>query len=292
MAIEPVLLGFPNRIDEAAISGGNWPLPLGNIQNRRLAKIARSASLNPADTVIVMDFGRSRTLRIFALVAHTISLNGRMRITASANADMSEPTYDSGEIDVWGSLTNAIWDLNELEWENDNFWLGGYTEEEIAGFTATSTHIMPTDVSGRYWRIAITDSNDAGYIDIGRIFAGPAWQPEHNFSWGASLGFETRTAIETALDDAEFFDEREPRRVVRFTLNYLDASEGYGRALELTRRAGISKEVFVVSDPADEGNGLRRNFMGRLNQLSPLEAAMWMNGGPNHSMAFEIKELR
>lgn len=290
-----ILIGFPNRIDDAvSISGGNWSagLPLGNLQNRLLSSVARSASADPADTQFVIDFGRPHRLRILAFIAHNMSLTARMVIEASEDSDFAS-TFYSTTVDVWTGMLTAEWNIDELEWENDNFWTGTYSAEDIAGFTAVSTHILPSPLAARYWRISIEDEgNDAGYVQIGRVFAGPTWQPRINYAWGAGLGYEIGTTVETALGGAEFFDRKEPVRVFRFTLEHMRDEEGYGRALELVRRAGIHGEVFIVPDPTDAFQGLRRNFMGRIRQPSPLEQVTWANGGSAHSMAFEIKELR
>lgn len=289
-----ILIGHPNRIDGAVLSGGSWSagLPLSNLKTRLFSRVARSVDAAPSSTTMTIDFGQPQRLRVLALVAHNISLQGRVRFEASETADFSNPLCYL-ETDVWTGLLTAEWDIDALEWESDNFWLGTYSREDIEGFTSVSTHVMDDAVAARFWRISIIDPlNDDGFVEIGRVFMGPAIQPRINYSWGASLGYEISTAVEMALGGAEFFDVREPVRVFRFTLEWMQDDEAFGKLLELVRRAGIHGEVFVIPDPDDEFNGLRRNFMGRFRQLSPLEQVSWANSGSAHSMAFEIKELR
>lgn len=75
---------------------------------------------------------------------------------------------------------------------------------------------------------------------------------------------------------------------MRFQLAYMEDFEAFSQALELTRRAGTWREIFVIADPSDTQFGPVRNFMARLRQLSPLEqVAFQLN-----SMSFEVKELR
>ncbi|MBI1621508.1 hypothetical protein [Aquamicrobium zhengzhouense] len=290
-----ILIGFPNRIDQAStITGGGWSagLPLDNLKDRLFSRVARSVDADPANTQFVVDYGRPQRLRILAFVAHNMSLSSRLTIEAAEDEAFTTIFY-SAEVDVWTGMLSAEWNIDELEWENDNFWTGTYTAEDIEGFTAVSTHILPGSISARYWRFKIEDpQNDAGYVQIGRLFMGPAWQPRINYSWGAGLGYEIGTGVETALGGAEFFNVKEPVRVFRFSLDHMRDDEGFGRALELVRRAGIHGEVFVVPDPTDAFQGLRRNFMGRIRQPSPLEQVTWANDGSAHSMSFEIKELR
>lgn len=73
---------------------------------------------------------------------------------------------------------------------------------------------------------------------------------------------------------------------------YLAASkEAYGTWLELQRRAGIHSEILTIPNPHDPRQGLRQNFVGRLEELSILEEATWANGDVAHSMTFKLKEM-
>jgi len=285
-----IIIGFPNRIEDAEVTGGNWYdyLPLANLKNPLLSRIARSADVDPASTTMDIAFDRQRSIRIVALIAHTISTSGRVRIRASDAADFAVLKYDF-IFDAWPAVAGD-WNIDELEWENDNYWLGSYSQEDIEGQTPVVVWVLPEVVQAQFWRIDIIDAtNVADHIDLGRVFIGDGFlQPRINYSYGATLGYETTTGVETALGGAEFFDPREPLRVMRFQLAYMDDTEAFSQALELTRRAGIHREVFVVGDPADATFGPQRNFLGRLRQLNPLEQAMFQL----NSMAFEIKELR
>lgn len=291
-----IILGFPNRIDSAVLSGGAWveTLPLDNLKNRQLARVARSVDLDAASATFVIDLQQAQTLRIIAFVAHNFSLSGRIHLEFSTEADFSEIALDTW-MDAWPSVSDGPWDENDLEWENDNFWTGTYLQEDVEGLTPVASLLLPSDVSVRYIRVTIEDEgNPAGYVQIGRLFLGTAFlQPAINYKFGATIGYEDATTVDTALSGAEFFDQREPIRVMKFTLGYLSDEEGYGRALELTRRAGISREIFLIADPDDVTYSATRNFLGRLRQLSPLESlAMWASSGLQHSMAFELKEIR
>lgn len=264
-------------------------MPLDNLKDRLLSRVARTIDTATSSTTFTMDFGRRRSIRIMALIAHNLSFSARLRIRASNSPDFSTTVYDETS-DVWGSVTEAEWNIDELEWENDNYWAGTFTQEETEGQTPVSSRILPEPVEARYWRFDIIDTqNDAGFVEIGRLFIGDAFlQPRVNYAYGGSLGYETKTVVDESLGGSEFFDPREQLRVMRFDLQFLGDQEGFARALELTRRAGIHKEVFVVADPDDDEYGPQRNFLGRLRQLNPLEQAMFQL----NSMAFEIKELR
>ena len=183
--------------------------------------------------------------------------------------------------------------IDTLEWENDNYWTGTLSQEEIQGFTSISISLMQMSSPSRFWRIRIEDNqNPDGFVQVGRIFIGPGVQPLINYSYGATLGFETSTGVEQSLSGAEFFDVREPVRVFRFILEHMKDDEAYANFLEMTRRAGIHGEILVVPDPDQPLQAIRKNFIGRMRTLNPLEQTMWMDGGISNAMSFEIKELR
>lgn len=285
-----VIICHPNRIDGATLSGGAWveSQPLPNIQDRAFARVARTIDLAALSTWFVISFDRQRSIRAIAIIAHNITTGGRIRIRASDAADFSVLRYDETR-DAWPAAS-ADWDINTLEWENDNYWLGSYSQEDAEGQTPISQRVLPEAVQARYWRVDIIDpANPDGFIDIGRVFIGDVFlNPTVNYSYGATLGYEDATTVQTALSGAEFFDPREPLRVARFQLAHLSHYEAFTQALELTRRAGTWREVLLILDPTDAAFGAVTCFIGRLRQLNPLEQAAWQT----NSMAFEIKELR
>jgi len=289
-----IMLGFPNRTDEATLSSGSWTtsLPLSNLQTRQIAEVARTTNTDESSTRFIIDFGQPRKIDILSMINHNASFDAKITIDSSTVSNFAsiQDTYSG---DVWAGVSDADWIIDDLEWENDSYWLGSYTAEDIAGFTSNSTHILQTFRAARYWRVQIQDElNEDGFFQFGRLFVGPAVQPTVNYSFGSGLSYETNTAIETALSGAEYFDIREPFRVFRFSLEMMPGNEAYGKFLEIIRRAGVHGEIFVIPDPEDDLQGLRRNFMGRNRQLNPLEQTLYADNEVKHSMAFEIKELR
>lgn len=282
------MLGFPNRIDAATLSGGAWAatLPRANIQNRTLGKVARTTNLALASTKFDIDLGASKTVRIVQVVNHNLTLSARRRLRGSDVADFSTTKYDSGAtfVDVWP----VVYPWLSLEWEDDNWWSGKYTPEQIAGYTPTMTVILPANVFARYWRLEFDDSNNAaGYVQLGRVFIGPAWQPTINMSYGASTGWETKTVAQEARSGAEYFDRRSPYRFEKFSLDWMSQDEAFINAFELARRAGIDQEIVFIHDPADTVHALRRQFLCRLRTLGAIEYP-YLNVNKS---AFEAKEL-
>lgn len=280
------LICFPNRADQATLSGGTWEttLPRANLQTRTLGKVARTTSDATSATQFDIDLGTERFIRCLALVNHNVSLAGLIRVRGSAVSNFATTVYDSGWHDLWPT----VYPFGEVAWGEINWWDGKYSDEELAGYTVTYTCILTTAAQARYWRVEIDDTtNAAGYIQIGRLFIGDGWQPAHNMSYGAGIGWDTGTEVQLARSGAEYFDRRTPHRVVRFALDWMSEDEGLSRAFELFRRAGIDQEVFYAFDPGDTTHALRRQYLGRLRQLSQIEF-------PHYSTTtagFEIKEV-
>lgn len=282
-----ITLAWNNRTDAGTLSGGSWQasLPLTNLQNRQVQKVARSAGATLGSTQFVIDLGQARSIGVVALVVHNISVLGKVRITASDTAGFVSTYYNSGWIDVWpaGMIPQSL-----LEWEDDNFWLGTLSANARAGYQSPFIHLLPAAQTMRYWKVEVDDTTNAdGYVQIGRLFMASTWVPSVNYAFGAGLGYEDPTLIDRSLSGAEYFDVRSRFRVFEFELQFILGSEAYAYALELQRLSGTSGEVLVVPDKDDAANQPVRAFVGRLLQLGKMTQPQ-----PSaFNCAFQIKEL-
>jgi hypothetical protein len=282
-----MLLGYPNRADGCTLSSGSWEatLPLNNLKNRTLGKVARTTNDSLSSTKFDIDMTSAKLVNVLALVNHNLSLDAQFRIRGSTASDFSVNSYDSGWLEVWPS----VYPVESLDWLDPRFWDGKYSEEEISGYTTALIHVLPSTKVLRYWRVEFDDTaNAAGYVQVGRLFIGPTWEPEENAATGAaSIGWETKTDIQEALGGSEFFQRRAPFRVSRFTLDILSESEAFSNVFEIQRQAGVDQEVLWIHNSDDDIHQLRRRFLGRLRQLSAIEYPY----GNLNKTAFEVKEL-
>ena len=201
-----ILLLFPNRIDAAVLSGGDWPLPLTNLQNRYLADVARSNGLTEEKTQFDIALDQARAVRALILVANNFSLSGEWRVQGASDAAFTDIIYDSEVMDVWP----RIFDTADLLWEDENYWSGRPLLEDIEGYTWSAILVLPALVIAQYWRVLINDEfNTDGYVQIGRVFISGQWQPTRNYDYGAGLAFETNTLVEQTRGGAESFDVQE-----------------------------------------------------------------------------------
>ncbi|HJW23753.1 MAG TPA: hypothetical protein VJ576_02555 [Rhodocyclaceae bacterium] len=280
------IIAYPNRADEATLSGGAWSagLPLDNLKTRFLGEVARSADAALASTLFQAVFVRQRMVRIVAIIGHTMSGVAQYRLRLWSDAGKTQLTADTG----WQFVWPAIYPPTALEWEFDEFWDGTIQEEDRIGLTWTLPIVLAQPQLATVIQLEFNDTgNTAGYIDIGRLFVAGEWQPVMNHSYGASLGYEDETGIEKALLGVKHFDGRRPYRVAQFAVEHMSVDEGLSRPFDMQRRQGISKEVFYMYDPEDTVHLLRRAFLGRLRKLSPLEFPYF----DNTRTQFEIEEI-
>lgn len=280
------MLGFPNRVDRAALSGGSFypRLPLENLKDRLIGRPARTTDTALASSMFVVDLGRTAKVQDVTLRGHNLTLAAKYRICASNSADFSSLLYDSD----WKLVWPVVFPWETLEWEDDNFWSGQYTEEEMDGYTPELGHTLPESKVARYWRIELDDrANPKGYIQLGRLFIGPVWQPEINMSYGASIEWVPNTDVQTSRSGAEYFDRRSAYRLAKFSLDWLEQDEAFAKAFELQRQAGIDREVLFIHDPDDKEHAMRRRFLGRLQSLNPILYPQF----DVNSTAFEVKEI-
>lgn len=265
-----ILLAYQNRTDEAALSGGSWraSLPLANLQNRLVQRVARSSSAALVDTLLNVDFGAVKTVGVVALVVHNLSVGAKVRIRADDAADFVTPAYDSGWVDVWPS---GLVPQDLLVWEEENFWLGTLSAQARAGYQSPYIHVLSAPQTYRYWRIELDDTtNSDGYVHIGRLFMSATWTPTINYNQGAELVYKDTTPTETSLSGAEYFDVRGKAREFSFTLEGLTDTEAYDVVLQLQRVAGISGEILQIPDLDDTTRIPARAYVGRLVDLSPI----------------------
>ena len=277
------MLGVNNAIDYATFPGGygSWlaGLPLTNLQNRVQGIVARSTSATAANSKFKIElYTTANPVRIVGIFNHNISTAGTIRIRAWTTSGYTVSSYDSGTLSVFPSQYSS--GLGTQLWNISNMMKNDYI------------HVLSSTITSRWWTIEIVDTtNIAGYIDIGRLFIGPAWQPTHNFNFGQSISTESSVTVNYTLDNTLYYNYSSPypMRVANFTLACLSETEAMEAVFDLVTFCDLYQEVVYIYDPSDTTNMIRRRFMGTLRKLSAIEQPEAYN---NFSASFEIKEAR
>lgn len=106
-----IFLAWNNQTDSGTLSGGSWlaALPLANLQNRVIQKVARSSDATVASTQFQIDLGAAQTIGVVGLVYHNISVGGYARVTGAESAASFTNLLTAGR-----DYTNAAWSKTNI----------------------------------------------------------------------------------------------------------------------------------------------------------------------------------
>lgn len=280
-----IALYYGNYADTATLSGGSWAagLPLTNLQNRMLRRVARSTNATTAATQFRVDLGQSRIQRAICIGPHNATAGLTYRISAYFDAGYSTAVYDSG----W--LGATVVPSLSLAWEDPGFWYGISSaggDDEVGTWLV---HMLSPPVTARYWQIEFNDtSNPDGYLEFGRLFMAGWWEPSLNYEPGSnSFAFESRTVTQESIGGTEYHWRRQAPRVFSCNWPYLPGSEVFGDVYKMLRTLGVDGEVFVIPDP-DSAHLQRRSFLGRIRSHDPITQPIVTDYA---SVGLEIKEI-
>jgi len=263
-----MIISSTNYSDQAAsitASSEIASLPVENLQDRQLVKVYRSDGTT--DVQLDVDFGQGRILDFVALIRHTISQTGTIRWQLSNVSDFSTVQFDSGIVDAWP----VVEEFGTLPW--GVFSWGGRINPEIAAeYQISSFVVLDAAVQARYLRINISDDdNTEGYIEAGRLIAGPAYRPSTNYGFGVEIEFVDDSRIVKSRGGQTFVDEVERFRRIRFGLQNLPEAEIFSNVFNnIDRLRGVAKDILIIPQPNDPKTWPTQNIYGRLVRTEPI----------------------
>lgn len=239
-----------------ALTGGSWSgtLPLANLKNRLLSKVARSTNALAASTTFDVDMGVPRTIRVLSVLNHNATVNGLVRYRFYSDSGYTALVYDTGDVALIGDATLTTEDLTG--WRPD-WWL-----------------VMPADVVARYCRVNITDTaNPAGYFELGRCCILSAWAPAIDVSFGQSIKWDhSNTRKSTSYGGTRFYMRGTPFRVSSVKFTSIVSGEAHQAWLEMQRRLGVDGEVFFIKDSTEtDFYRKQQSFLANIREMNPLE---------------------
>lgn len=252
------VIGWPNFADRTvtavpAFSGGSWhaTLPLTNLSDRRLARVARSVNALASSTTFDLDLTVVRPVGVVALAAHTLSTGATVQWRASNTAGVfSAPLYDSGAIAAWPA---------------------GATLEDVDGLNVSHVHVLSGSITARHWRCTIVDTaNPQGFVSVSRLVIAKAWRPSSGMAVGASLSITTETERTVSDGGAALYNPRPMRRQWDFTVPMMDTAESMSSAFKTLRQAGRHGQLLFVFNESDPFMH-ERAFLCVMRELTPIE---------------------
>jgi hypothetical protein len=260
-----IVLCYPNRADNATLSGGSWSatLVLNNLKDGDIDNVARSTNNAAASTRFLVDLGANYAVRAVALINHTVGVADTWRVKANTSAQGpltlgvgSGGTYDSGAVPA-----------RQMTFQGDTPSDWGAKYMLLATLNATV----------RYFAIELAC---AAAIDLGRLFIGGGLQPDMNPEHGnISDDMEEGSSRQTTASLKDYLVERSRRRR-GVAMSLADLSETEAAWFnEVQHEAGIVDELLYVPDPSDLAKSQRYGFLARLDKLDPLTNPYYAHRG-------------
>jgi len=137
----------------------------------------------------------------------------------------------------------------------------------LTGATAAlpeAWHLLPEPVSARWARIEVSGLSE---MRIGRLFGGPALEPERSWQYGEGPHVEDPSLKDRSLGGQLLVARRPKWRVLSFTLPLGTYAELLGEGLDLDLEAGLTSNVVVMLDPA--GQPHRLSIYGTVLRATP-----------------------
>lgn len=275
---------YGNKIGSATLSGGNWrpALPLANLKDRSLTKMARSMNANPASTVINIDLGGLYPINGVMFGPTNMTARGRYRVMKT-DAAFTTTIYGGtwqriGASVPFGSLPYGSAHLYDgcVPWDDPNRlpWM-------ITVFSGR--------VGARYLRVEIEDvGNPDGHVDLAYGFIASAFVPTYNYDYGNNgLSLVDRSFSSESLGGAKHFWRRTNKRRWQCQIGLSPEAEAYGEFYRMLKIAGFDQDVFVVPDPEDTAHLQDRSFLGTLQSPDPIAQVYFQHA----SIGFSVEEL-
>lgn len=103
-----LLLAHKNRIDPGTVAAGSWlgALPLTNVQDTRLAKVARTTNAKRSSTRFRCKFAANYSIRALAIINHNLSTTAKWR--ARAGRAPLDLLFDSDTLDERVTFSGGV----------------------------------------------------------------------------------------------------------------------------------------------------------------------------------------
>jgi hypothetical protein len=256
------ILGWPSVTELfGELSGGNWQAqyPQSALHVLPLSRVARTASLAAADCVIIAKSNTSRRVGLVGLARHNCTIDAQIRIRLYSDRDMTALLYDSGMTNVWAE----VYPYDTLEWEDDNYWTGRYTDTELEGTNWLWLWWVGTDYIAAAVRIDISDpGNPAGYVQAGYLEIAAQYQAQFNYKFGARYGWRFRTVLTEAIGGAKYADDRAKPRVFKGTFD-AEHNTALAKWFEMIRQQDTCEPILWLAEPDDRANWVRTSFLAQ-----------------------------
>ncbi len=273
----PALLSWINWLDRAsAVITADGQA--GSLGPTRLAEAQIRARWRSAPGVVTpqldVDFGASREVGIIALAQPDDA--GGVDADGEPRGWMAGTDTVRHRLDVTTPGAGAVLDTTAIA----GGWRAGY---------GMHIHQPVAPLTARYWRCNLDAASLAsvpGFVDLGRAWAGPAWQPSRgNIEYGFGETWADGAEVSrNARSGLEFVDLGPRQRVLSFGFPVLTEADG-AQIRELQRIAGLNRQVLFVPFPG-AGAEKAAPVIGRLTEVQPITLPSFAR----YAVTFQIRQ--
>ena len=215
-------------------------LPAENLKDPHIAKKWRTTSVT--SQYLRIDMASAQPVQVVALIGTNLTAAATWRVRASS----SDPLVATGIVYDSGTVSAGI-----------------DTRYGLASL------IMASEISARYWKIDLTDSGASGYLQAGRLFMGPMFQPKVNYSYNWSVAYIDPSRKNRSRGGQLYTDIQPMYRAVAFKFDFLTQAEALNGVLEIDRNCGLHRDLLALLD-VDGSNRSEQAIWGTLESSSEL----------------------
>lgn len=248
-------------IDGALLSASSERglLAVEHLQSYRPDQVWRATGC--AAEWIAWDYGHANyALEALVIAAHNLSPGATLRYRlANTEGDVTAaPAVDTTAVSAWPTSGKP----SDPDWPS---YFSLLVEENPTGY--------------RYGRLDIADpTNPDGYVQIGRLFAGPAFVPSQNVDLSWSLGLAAPGESVVTPFGRTFMEDRGPSsRIMQLPFSAMDQNELMSELLELERYCGVARDFAFCLDPAATSHFHRFAMQARFESLQSGQAMAFFN---------------
>lgn len=218
-----MLIAWTNLTDAGTVTAGSQiaTLPAAYTQNPHLCTQWHTAA-GTKTSYLLWDLGSSQTCSVLFVGGTNLTSAATFRVRSS---DITADCTANTEVDT-GTVSNHV----------------------VTGYGTIYRTFAAT--ASRYWRLDLSDTTVPSNLQVGRVFLGPAWTPDHGMSYGWGIQSLDRSRRTLSLGGQSHLDVHTQTRVLQFSLDWNSEAQMMGNAFALARAQGVVKDVLMIPDPA------------------------------------------
>lgn len=261
-----------NAFPAAALSGGDWALPVDNLGLPNLFQdVARCVSGDFADSQFTAAWAKPFVVGGLALLGWTGRPGGKIRLTWRLRGDVVGPTP------AWIDIRPRVARTRDLSFDDANFWTGRGDGPFI--------FIPPARLRADSLTVEF-DGLGQGF-EISYLFLSPVFRPDWPMAWGRKLEPASRVKTAKTIGGMVIAGPRlAPQRGMNLTFEELTKAEAM-RWLNISMSHDVVEPLLFIPEPSDPRNFGREVFLASLAKLTGFDEV----APDRYRVALELEEI-